>query len=311
MQLVRGLHNLRSHHRGCVLTIGNYDGLHLGHQAMLRTLQEQGQRLNVPTAVMCFEPSPLEYLTSQRPGATTPARLSRFREKFHNLEAYGVDRMVCLRFNAQMQGVTPHAFVRDILVGGLGVKWVVVGHDFRFARAREGNTALLRKLGAQHDFGVDEVEPYLVDGVRVSSSLIREALAVGDLPRAAKLLGRPYRMSGKVIAGQKLGRTLGFPTANLRLHRRIIPMTGIFAVRVSGGGLHDAPAVASLGTRPTVDGREPLLEAHVFDYNGNLYGKNLHVDFIARLRDELKFPNLDELVVQMNQDARQARALLT
>jgi len=310
MQLVRGLHNLRPRHRGCVLTIGNYDGLHLGHQAMLRTLRQHAGRLNVPAAVMCFEPSPLEFLSSRRPGAVIPARLSRFREKFNNLAAYPIDRMICVRFDARMQEVTPQSFVKDILVDGLGVRWIVVGNDFRFAHARQGNTALLRELGPQFGFGVDEMAPYLVDGVRVSSSLVRDALAAGDLPRAAKFLGRPYRMSGKVIAGQQLGRTLGFPTANLRLHRRTIPMTGIFAVRVTGAGLNAAPAVASLGTRPTVNGSEPLLEAHVFDYAGNLYGKNLHVDFVARLRDELKFPNLDEMVVQMKVDARQAREIL-
>jgi len=310
MELVRGLHNLRPRHRGCVLTIGNYDGLHLGHQAMLRTVRQHASRLNVPAAVMCFEPSPLEFLSSQRPGAAMPARLSRFREKFQNLTAYGADRMVCVRFDARMQEVTAHAFVENILVNCLGVRWLVVGNDFRFAQARQGITALLREMGPGYGFGVDEMAPYLVDGVRVSSSLVRDALAAGDMSRAAKFLGRPYRMSGKVIAGQKLGRTLGFPTANLRLHRRTIPMTGIFAVRVTGAGLNAAPAVASLGTRPTVNGREPLLEAHVFDYAGDLYGKNLHVDFIARLRDELKFPNLDDMVVQMKVDARQAREVL-
>jgi len=310
MQLVRGLHNLRPSHRGCVLTIGNYDGLHLGHQAMLRTLRQHAARLNVPAAVMCFEPSPLEFLSSQRPGSVMPARLSRFREKFQNLAAYGVDRMMCVRFDARMQEVTAQAFVENILVNGLGVRWLVVGNDFRFAHARQGNTALLREMGPRFGFGVEEMAPYLVDSVRVSSSLVRDALAAGDMACAAKFLGRPYRMSGKVIAGQKLGRTLGFPTANLRLHRRTIPMTGIFAVRVSGPGLNAAPGVASLGTRPTVNGREPLLEAHVFDYAGDLYGKNLHVDFIARLRDELKFPNLDAMVVQMNEDARQAREIL-
>jgi riboflavin kinase/FMN adenylyltransferase len=311
MELVRGLHNLRPRHQGCVLTIGNYDGLHLGHQAMLRTVRQHAERLSVPAAVMCFEPSPLEFLNRSKPNAVMPARLSRFREKFHNLATYGVDRMVCLRFDARMQAVTPQMFVEDILVRGLGVHWVVVGHDFRFAHARQGNTTILRELGQQFGFGVDEVAPHLVDGVRVSSSLVREALAAGDLTRATQLLGRPYRMFGKVVRGKQLGRTLGFPTANLRLHRRIIPMMGIYAVRVSGDGLHNAAGVASLGTRPTVDGGEPLLEAHVFDYRGDLYGKNLHVDFIARLRDELKFPNLDALVEQMNIDAQQAREMLT
>ena len=310
MELVRGLHNLRPRHRGCVVTIGNYDGLHLGHQAMLAQLRARAQELAVPSCVLSFEPSPREYLA--RIGATPPppGRLSRFREKVQNLAAYGVDRFVCARFGESLRSIAPRRFVEEILVGALGARWIVVGNDFRFAHARQGTTALLREMGNGLGFGVDEVPPYTVDGMRVSSSLVREALGLGDMSRAMQLLGRPYRMSGKVIVGKRLGRTLGFPTANLALHRHVIPMMGIFAVRVSGGGLRDAPGVASLGTRPVVNGVEPLLEAHVFDFDGDLYGKNLHVDFIARLRDERWFPNLDELVIQMQQDAREARAAL-
>lgn len=307
MELVRGLHNLRPRHRGCVLTIGNYDGLHLGHQALLQQLCTRAAEFALPACVMSFEPSPREYLAAIGAAPPAPGRLSRFREKFHNLAAFGIDRFVCARFDAKMQAVTPQTFVEEILVRRLGVRWVVVGDDFRFARAREGTTTLLRSLGGTFGFGIDEVPAFAIDGVRVSSSLVREALAAGDLRRAMQLLGRPYRMSGKVVAGNRLGRSLGFPTANLRLHRRITPLMGIFAVRVSGAGLHAAPGVASLGTRPVVNGTEPLLEAHVFDFDGNLYGKNLHVDFIARLRDERWFPSLDELVVQMKKDADAAK----
>lgn len=310
MELVRGLHNLRPRHRGCVLTIGNYDGLHLGHQAMLSQVRARAAELHVPACVLSFEPSPREFLASIGAAPVPPGRLSRFREKFHNLAAYGVDRFVCARFDARMQAMHAKSFVEELLVNRLGARWIVVGSDFRFAHARQGNVALLKELGPSLGFGVDEVPPFLMDGERVSSSLVRAALTSGDMQRAARLLGRPYRMSGKVIAGAKLGRTLGFPTANLALHRRVIPMMGIFAVRVSGGGLDNAAGVASLGTRPVVNGVEPLLEAHVFDFNGNLYGKNLHVDFIARLRDELWFPNLDELVVQMKVDADEAKKLL-
>jgi len=209
-----------------------------------------------------------------------------------------------------MQAVTAESFVKDILVTGLDARWLVVGNDFRFAHQRMGTTALLKSMGLTYGFGVDEVAPFLVDGLRVSSSLVRDALSSNDVRRAMRLLGRPHRMSGKVIMGKQLGRTLGFPTANLRLHRRIIPLLGIFAVRVSGGGLQNAAGVASLGTRPVVNGTEPLLEAHVFDYSGNLYGKNLDVDFISRLRDERWFPSLDELVVQMRLDADEARTIL-
>ncbi|MBC7984989.1 MAG: bifunctional riboflavin kinase/FAD synthetase [Candidatus Obscuribacterales bacterium] len=310
MELVRGLHNLRPRHRSCVVTIGNYDGVHLGHQAMLQSLRAHAERLKVPATVMCFEPSPLEFLRSKTPDACAPARLTRFREKFHELALHGVERMVCARFDARMQMVTPQAFVDDILVKGLGARWVVVGNDFRFAQARAGTVALLRERGAALGFGVDEIAPYLVNGERVSSSLVRAALAAGDMSRAKQLLGRPYRMFGKVIAGKRLGRTLGFPTANLRLHRRIIPMMGVFAVRVTGAGLNAAPAVANLGTRPVVNGQEPLLEAHVFDFDGDLYGQNLRVEFIARLRDERWFPNLNELTIQMKEDAAQARLIL-
>jgi riboflavin kinase / FMN adenylyltransferase len=313
MELVRGLHNFRSQHRGCVATIGNYDGLHLGHQAMLRQLRQRATEFAVPACVLSFEPSPLEYFAALGRGAA-PARLSRWREKYCNLADHAVDRFVCARFDARMQNVAPEDFVQQLLVAAMGVRWLVVGNDFRFAKARAGTVELLRELGGKFGFGVDQIAPFLVDGQRVSSSLVREALASGDLPRAARLLGRPYRMSGKVISGQQLGRTLGFPTANLRLHRQLTPLVGVFAVRVSGSGLNAAPGVASLGTRPAIGGSrsglEPLLEAHVFDFNGNLYGRTMHVDFIARLRDERWFPNLDELVAQMNEDAEQARRVI-
>jgi len=311
MELVRGLHNLRPRHRGCVLTIGNYDGLHLGHQAMLKQLRARASQFKLPACVMSFEPLPREYLASIGVAPTPPGRLSRFREKCGNLAAFAVERFVCARFDARMQAISPREFVEHVLIAALGVRWMVVGHDFRFGQGRKGTVPLLREMGEQLGFGVDEVPPFTIAGQRVSSSMVREALANGNLPYATELLGRPYRMSGKVIEGKRLGRTLGFPTANLALHRRVIPMMGIFAVRVSGAELNNAPGVAYLGTRPVVNGIEPLLEAHVFDFDGNLYGKYLHVDFIARLRGELPFKGLDELVTQMHEDAAKARAILT
>jgi riboflavin kinase/FMN adenylyltransferase len=201
-------------------------------------------------------------------------------------------------------------FVERLLVQGLGARQVVVGHDFRFAKRREGTLATLREAGARHGFGVEEVGEFLVDGERVSSSLVREALGRGDLARAQKLLGRPYRMAGRVMRGQQLGRKLGYPTANLALHRKVVPLWGIFAVRVSGAGLVDHPAVVSLGTRPTINGTDPLLEVHVFDFDGDLYGRYLDVDFMQRLRDERRFESLDALVAQMHVDSAQARAAL-
>lgn len=306
MEFVRGLYNLRPRQRGCVLTIGAFDGVHRGHQEMLRVLREQASRHRLPGVVLSFEPTPREFLARGAP----PARLTRFRERFEAFQRYGTDRFVCLRFDDRIRQTEPDAFVIDILVRALDVRHVVVGHDFRFARNLAGNVETLRALGAQFGFGVSEVPPFEVDGERVSSSSIRKMLEAGDVTRAARFLGRPYGITGKVVHGSKLGRKLGFPTANLRLHRRVTPLAGVFAVRVSGQGLHAAPGVASLGTRPVVNGKELLLEAHIFDFSGDLYGRYLTVEFIARLRAELWFPNMDDLVVQMHKDAAQAREIL-
>ena len=305
MELVRGLYNLRALQRGCVVTIGNYDGIHLGHQEMLRTVRLRAAERGVPATVLSFEPTPREYFAKD--GA---ARLTRFREKFDALAQFGIERFVCLKFDERMRSIAPESFIDDVLLGALGARHIVVGHDFRFARARQGNIDMLGAWSARGSFGLDVVPPLMLDGERVSSSLVRATLAQGDMVKAAQLLGRPYRMSGKVVGGAKLGRKLGFPTANIQLHRRVTPIQGIFAARVTGAGLVDAPAVTNLGTRPVVNGTEPLLEAHVFDFDGDLYGRYLHVDFIERLRDETNFPNLDALVVQMNDDARRARAVL-
>jgi riboflavin kinase/FMN adenylyltransferase len=306
VELIRGLYNLRAGRRGCVLTIGAFDGVHRGHQEMIRVLRERAAEYGLPAALMSFEPTPREFFAK----GTPPARLTRFREKFEALERYGVDRFVCLRFDERMRRLGRDEFVNEVLVKALGVRHIVVGHDFRFGRDNQGDIACLRALGAAAGFEVTEVPPFEIDGERVSSSGIREALAVGDMAKAAKLLGRPYRMTGKVIHGEKLGRKLGFPTANLRLHRRATPVAGIFAIRVTGGGLNDAPGVASLGTRPAVNGKELLLEAHVFDFNGDLYRQPLHVDFIAYLRAERWFADMDTLIEQMNRDAAQARQIL-
>jgi riboflavin kinase/FMN adenylyltransferase len=306
MELIRGIHNLRERHRGCVATIGNYDGVHRGHQHMIAAVRAKATELGVPAVVVTFEPTPREYFE----GPAAPSRLTRLREKLAALALYGVDRVVVLRFDRRMQGMSADEFVDRLLVRGLGVRHMVVGHDFHFARRREGNIGTLRAAGAAHGFTVEEVGQFLFEGERVSSSLVREALNRGDLDRATRLLGRSYRMAGRVRLGKKLGRTLGYPTANLALQRKVVPLWGIFAVRVSGAGLVDHPAVSSLGTRPTVNGTDPLLEVHLFDYDGNLYGQHLDVDFVARLRDERKFESLDALVEQMHRDAAAARAVL-
>jgi riboflavin kinase / FMN adenylyltransferase len=323
MKLVRGLHNLlgpgprgatdlgcRPSGRrsgGCVLTVGNYDGVHLGHQHMIRVLQQRAAELGCESAVLVFEPSSKEFIDPR--GA--PPRLTRWREKYVALAALGVDRLVTLRFDDEIRAMSPQCFVEQLLVDGLGARHVVVGNDFRYGAKAAGTIETLRAAGKARGFGVERLEPFLVDGVRVSSTAVRERLERGDCDAAARLLGRRYRMVGRVGHGQALGRTLGFPTANLKLMRRKSPVWGILAVRVYGIDSVPLDGVASLGTRPTVNGVEPLLEVHVFDFNGDLYGRAIEVEFIGKLRDEVKFDSLDSLIVQMKVDAAQARALLS
>lgn len=307
MELIRGLHNVRPEHHGTVTTVGGFDGVHRGHRALFDQLKLRAAELRLPSTVISFEPSPREFFM----GDAAPARLQRFREKYAALADCGIDRFLCLRFDQKISSMSAQQFVADVLQRTLQVRWVVVGHDFQFGRGREGNVDNLRELAAQAGMGLDVFEPHLVAGERISSTLVREALAAGDMSRAAHLLGRPYRISGRVIRGEQLGRRLGFPTANIRLQRRVLPLTGIFAVRVDGPGLRQAPAVASLGTRPVVQGTVPLLEVNVFDFSGNLYHSHLDVDFVERLRDERWFPDLDALVEQMKVDADQARRILS
>ncbi|HET7201973.1 MAG TPA: bifunctional riboflavin kinase/FAD synthetase [Steroidobacteraceae bacterium] len=307
IEIVRGVHNLRDSHRGCVATIGNFDGVHRGHQKMLDAVRTAARDGNLPATLITFEPTPREYFERDK----APARLMRMREKLEALARYGIDRVVVLRFDERMRNMTADEFESDLLAARLGVRHIVVGDDFRYARHRQGTIDTLRTAGVRHGFTVEQIPAFAVDGRRVSSSLVRDALGRGDMDDAARLLGRPYRMSGRVRQGARLGRTLGYPTANLALHRQVIPLWGILAVRVSGPGLDDHPAVVSLGTRPTVNGTEPLLEVHVFDFDGDLYGQYLYVDFFKWLRAERKFESLEALVEQMNRDAQQARAALT
>lgn len=306
MELIRDLDAVRPEQRGAVATIGAFDGVHLGHQALLRQLKAKADELHTRTAVISFEPNPREFFM----GKAAPPRLQRFREKVETLRHYGVDQLIGLRFNEHLRSLSAREFAAQILHEALGIRWLIVGHDFKFGRNREGTFEELQSLGQRFGFGVDQFGPYLLNGERVSSTLVRQALFQGDMARATTLLGRHYVMSGRVVRGNQLGRTLGFPTANLRLQRLAMPLSGIFAVRVTGAGLNAAPAVASLGTRPTVDGVEPLLEVCVFDYDGDLYGRLLHVEFIAWLRAEQRFPDLDALVAQMHQDAALARRML-
>ena len=307
MELVRGLKNLSARRRGCVLTVGNYDGVHLGHQQMLRVLRERARAMGLPATVLVFEPSSKEFIDPQ--GA--PPRLTRWREKWVALGRCGVDRLVTLRFDERIRSMSPQAFVDELIAGALGTRHMVVGDDFRYGSRAAGTIETLIEAGRTHGFTVEQIEPYQVDAVRVSSTAVRQRLERGDFEGAAGLLGRPYRILGRVVRGEALGRELGFPTANLRLGRDKPPVWGVLAVRV--GGVADAPwpGVASLGTRPTVGGVEPLLEVHLFDFAGDLYGREIEVEFVAKLRDERKFDSLDELVAQMREDAAAARRSLT
>lgn len=307
MELVRGLHNLAKADRGCVLTVGNYDGVHLGHQQMIGVLRQRAAELRCTATVLVFEPSSKEFIDP----ASAPPRLTRWREKFLALAAHGVERLVTLRFDEEMRAMSPQSFVDRLIVDGLGVRHMVVGDDFRYGARAEGTIDTLRAAGAARGFSVEQIAPFVFDGVRVSSTAVREHLEIGDYAGAARLLGRRYRMTGRVGYGEALGRTLGFPTANLRLLRRKSPLWGVLAVRVYGIDVGPLAGVANLGTRPTVNGTEPLLEVHVFDFNGDLYGRAIEVEFIAKLRDEVKFDSLDSMKVQMKVDAARACDLLS
>lgn len=308
MRLVRHLVDLPHGElaRGSVVTIGAYDGLHLGHAQLLGRVIKEARSRELPAVVMSFEPTPKEFFAAARP----PARLMRFREKFEALAEYGVDIFYCPRFSATMRSIPADAFIRQILVHGLNARHVVVGDDFHFARKREGSIENLLRASTALQFSVDQVASINVDGVRVSSTEIRESLAEGNVERATALLGRPYRMSGKVVKGREVGRSLGYATANVDLRRRQSAVLGIFAVRVHGLPQGPVDGVASVGTRPTFDLCKPLLEVHVFDFDADIYGEYIHVDFLAHLRAEKKFASADELVAQMDIDAENARLAL-
>ena len=291
---------------GSVATIGAYDGIHLGHQKLLDIVLEKARADGLPSVVMSFEPTPKEHFSSSSP----PARLMRFREKFEALADYGIDLFYCPRFDEQMKNIAADTFIRQLLIQTLNIRHLVIGDDFRFAKGREGDIEQLSRAGKALEFEVHEVASVNEGGERVSSTAIRRALWVGDLDDATRLLGRFYRMSGRVIEGDHLGRELGFPTANVNLRRRQSAVMGIFAVRVLGLGQESRDAVASIGTRPTFGGTKPILEVHIFDFDQDIYGKYIHVDFVARLRSELKFDEVKDLVEQMHRDAASARAIL-
>lgn len=308
MRLVRHLADLPRAQlsRGSVVTIGSFDGLHLGHRQLLDRVIKEAHASDVPSLVMSFEPTPKEVFAAANP----PARLMRFREKFDALADYGIDIFYCPRFSSDMRSISSATFIRQVLIQGMNVRHIVVGDDFHFARKREGRIEDLVRCSKALEFNVDQVQSIIKDDVRVSSTAIRQSLADGNLARASRLLGRPYRMSGRIIKGRQVGKALGYATANVDLRRRRSAVQGIFAVRVSGLSEGSIAGVASVGTRPTFDLTKPVLEVHLFDFDRDIYGEYIHVDFIEFLRDEEKYDSVDELVAQIDQDAENARSIL-
>lgn len=291
---------------GSVVCIGAFDGLHLGHRALVRHAVARARDLTLPAVALSFEPLPREFFSRDLP----PPRLTLARGKYQGLRALGADSIGLLRFDAQLSAMDAEEFVRKLLIGRLGVREVWIGPDFRFGHRRGGDLPLLERMGQELGFSAGAIEPVLLQGERVSSTRIREALRSGDFTDASRLLGRAYSIGGRVVRGKQLGRTLGFPTANLRFPK-VPALSGIYATWVHGVGERPHASVSSFGTRPTVDGIEPLLEAHLFDFDGDLYGRHIEVEFVAKLRDELKFPDLPSLTEQMQRDAETARRLLS
>jgi len=292
--------------QGSVVCIGAFDGLHRGHQALVGHALARARALGLPAVALSFEPLPREYFAR----GERPARLLLPRAKFEGLCALGMDQVGLLRFGPELSAMPAGEFVRRVLVERLRAREVWVGPDFRFGKQRQGDVALLQSLGPTSGFSAGEIAAVEIDGERVSSSRLREQLATGDLDGAARALGQRYSIAGKVVRGRQLGRRLGYPTANLRLMGKRTALTGIYASWVHGVGPLPRASVSSLGTRPTVYGTEPLLEAHLFDFDGDLYGSRIRVEFVAKLRDEEKFEDLPALVRQMDVDAAQARRIL-
>ena len=307
MELIRGRHNLRPRHRGCAVTIGAFDGVHLGHQSVLAHLKAEATARGVQTTVVTFEPLPREYL---RP-LEAPPRITTLRDKWPLLDACGVDRVLCLPFNERLRQLSAKEFVEQVFVERLGVKYLAFGDDFRFGNRREGDLDYVRALADEFGYAVAPTPTLELDGDRVSSTRIRAALAEADFELAAQLLGRPFELAGRVLHGQKLGRQLDAPTANIALHRIRSPLQGVYAVRVCGGGLDEAPGVANVGVKPTIgESLEATLEVHVLEGSPDLYGERLTVRFRHKLRDEQKFPSLDALKAGIAADKANARTWL-
>jgi len=304
MQILRGLYNLQSEDRGCVATIGKFDGVHRGHKMVIDQLRACGNKLDLPVTVITFEPQPLEFFS----GTAAPARLTNFRGKLDALQAAGVDRVCCLRFNRQLAATPADEFVYRYLVKGLGIKHLVVGDDFHYGRDRSGDFHTLVAAGQHYSFDVEKMASCIVNGRRVSSSWLRQLLAAGDMTNACAILGRPYKLSGRVRRGRELGRSIGFPTANIALGQRRLILSGVYCVRVHGITTAALPAIANIGYRPTMgNSSQQLLEVHIMDYTGDLYGHDLEVEIMCKVREEQKFASIDALVRQIQKDVLTAR----
>jgi riboflavin kinase / FMN adenylyltransferase len=304
MRLIRGIPHPSVFKNGCVLTIGNFDGVHSGHKKVIEKLAERGKVLGLPVAVMIFEPQPQEYFA----GANAPARLTRLREKVAQLAKLPVDDLIVVSFNKQLAGYDAEQFIERILVGSLQVKHLVIGDDFRFGKGRQGNFAMLKEKAHGYGFTVEDTGSWKVAGQRVSSTLIRNALAAGDLEQAETMLGYPYSVCGRIVHGNKRGRTIGYPTANISLSRNNAPINGVFAVTMTGIDELEIAGIANVGVRPTVDGsNKVVLETYLFDFDKDIYGHQVTVHFKQRIRAERRFHTLEELKAQIVDDVAAAK----
>jgi riboflavin kinase / FMN adenylyltransferase len=306
MHLIRGLSHLEPFKNGCVLTIGNFDGLHLGHRTVIKKLAERGEKLGLPVVIMIFEPQPLEYFL----GDNSPSRLMRLREKAIEFAKLPVDNLLIVRFNRYFANCDAEQFIDEILIKKLNVKHLVIGDDFHFGKARRGNFAMLKEKGKLYGYSVEDTGSYLVSGLRISSTLIRDALGEGDLAQAEKLLGHCYSVCGRVAHGDKRGRTIGYPTANIRMFRKNTPVNGVFAVIMKGIDGLEFEGVANVGTRPTVDGgSKVILETHLFDFDKEIYGHYVEVYFKQKIRAEMRFQSIEQLKAQIEKDVAKAKKI--
>ena len=311
MKIIRGIDNLNNEFTQCVLTLGNFDGVHLGHQQLINHLIEQGKKLNLPTAVMLFEPQPLEFFSKQN----APARLTSFKEKVQLIEKLGIDYIIAVPFTQTFANMSANAFIQDWLIKKLSAKYIVIGDDFQFGRDRKGDINLLQQYTQNNQFSVESMQTFVWNNLRISSTAVREALFNSDFELARCLLGRDYAIQGRVVHGNALARQLGFPTANIHLNRKKPALQGVYFVKVknccSNQYYH---GIANIGIRPTIEGKKAILEVNLFDFSGDIYGQYLDVTFVCKLRDEKKFDSLADLKQQISQDvctAKQISAKLT